>query len=269
MNNVLSYVYIGIQTDEMYDGIKMIDTPYKEDCNLYFGPYTSRSTVEKAVEGIKQHYKISCNTSYKNSRECFNHSLGLCIGMCLENDAAKHYYNIMNKIIGLLRGTDPSILEDMKQSMIDASEKFDFEVAAKYRDSISAINYLINAEKIIRFTEENKNIVSMEYLNDHMIKLFLIKGNMVLFSEKYNLKPNNTEQVCATIKANIVTYLTSKVFNSPIEVDKDQMDEAHIIYSYLKNNTANYIIVPEKWLNSKGHGNIDVALNELTSKFPQ
>jgi excinuclease ABC subunit C len=263
MKSPLSYTYVKIQIDDRYSNIEITSIFDENDCNLYFGPYTNKSTVERAIRGIKEYYKILCSNPSKKNTACLNYSLGLCIGMCLGGPAAEQYHNIVGKIAALLNGTDMSILKEMEEKMLSASEKFDFETAAKYRDYIDAVNTLIHKGEVIDFTEESKNIVMIEKLNDRIIKLFLVKRNKVLFSEKYKLQCTDINQLNAVIKSNILTHFNTTTFNLPIEVRKDEIDEAQIIYSYLKSSNCNYIIIPKEWLDSEYNANIDEALNKL------
>jgi len=64
------------------------------------------------------------------------------------------------------------LLKEIEEKMLMASEQFDFETATKYRDYIASVTYLTNNRKTIKFAEENKNIVMIESLNEHLIKSF-------------------------------------------------------------------------------------------------
>ncbi len=266
MKNPLSYTYIVIQMEGGFRNIKITHSLIENDCHLYFGPYPNKNTVERAIQGIKDGFQIICSNPSSKHTACLNYSLGLCMGMCLGGEAVEKYNHIMNKIIALLNGSDMSILEDLKQRMLDASEKFDFETAAKYRDYIEAINFLIKKEKVIEFTEENHNIAMIERLSDYTIKLFLLKGNKILFTEKYVLDNIDMEQSRAKIKKKIFSYFMTKATNVPMEVSRYEIDEAQIIYSYLKGSSCRYINIPEKWLDTENHANLDEALNKLLSQ---
>ncbi|QGU94049.1 DNA helicase UvrC [Clostridium bovifaecis] len=263
MKNPLSYTYVEIHTDKIFPTIWITNTLNHNNKSLYFGPFTSRSTVEKAIEGIKEFYKIICSNPSKKNTSCLNYSLGKCLGMCLGGSAAEQYNSIINKIIGLFDNTDSNIIEEIEEKMLHASENFDFETAAKYRDIIDTIKILINKEKIIDFTEENKNIAVIEKLNDYTFKLFLIKRNKVLFSEKYNIESVDIGQLTRMIESNILTYYQDEVLPPHKEVTKDEIDEAEIIYSYLKSSKCRYIIVPEEWLFPKNNFCINETLSKL------
>lgn len=267
MKNPLSYTYIRINLHEYYPGIQVVSEYVQDDDSLYFGPYTSKNTVERAVQGIKECCRILCSNSLRTSTACLNYSLGLCIGMCLGDSSKKEYDIIIDKIIKLLNGSDKSILEEMEEKMNTASEKFDFETAAKYRDYISAVNYLLSSKKVISFAEENKNIAMLEYIDDSCFKFFLIKGKEVLFKEKYNINDIDLEQFKAKIQDMIICLFKDEAAVTSLErVSKYEIDEAQIVYSYLKNSKCKYAIIPDKWLDNNNMINLKEEIDKLFSK---
>lgn len=267
MKNPSSYAYIGILGDEGFRRIEITTSPIENKDNLYFGPYTSRKTAERAIQGIKECYKIMCSNAASKNTPCLNHSLGLCIGICMGGSALEAYQLILKRFIGLLSGTDVSILEDLQQKMLDASTKFEFEAAAKYRDSIDAILGLLHKEKVIEFTVENKNLAVIESLNAFTIKLFLIQNNRILFDERYDLKRSSMEQVRIKIKSRILDYLSPKTPHSSMEVSQFDIDEAQIIYRFLSLSSTRYLIVSEEWLESDSTNQLDEALHALVESL--
>lgn len=249
MKSPRSYTYITVALTGELRGIEITGSRAEQDGRLCFGPYTSsRSTVERAVQGLKDCLKINCSRPSATKSPCLNHSLGLCIGMCLGGDAMERYNQILNRIMAMLAGADTGILEELKQRMLEASERYDFEAAAKYRDTVDAVNALVNKEKVIEFAEGNRNIAVIEELEDHVAKLFLIKGSSVLFSETYIAEDTSMDQLRQEIRFHIVDRFALNVDPLPVEIGKHEIDEAQIIYSYLTGSSCRYIIIPEEWL---------------------
>jgi excinuclease ABC subunit C len=259
MKNPLSYAYIKIKINEKYPSIDFCNERVESDGNLYFGPYTNKNTVERAVQGIKENCKLLCSSTSRSNSSCLNYSLGLCIGLCMRNVAKEQYDSIIDSIINLLNGTDRRILDEMERKMKLAAEKLDFETAVKYRDYISAVSYLLSREKVIEFTEENKNIVFLETLQDKNVKFFFIKGNKVLFNNMYKLDGLDAKQ----LKTAILISFKNKELSSDLKVDRNGIDEAQIIYSYLKNSNCKYVILPDKWLNKDNSIALEKALAKL------
>jgi excinuclease ABC subunit C len=260
-----SYSYIKISITEKYPDIEIKSESSKSDGNLYFGPYTNRNTVERGLQGIKECCKILCTSSSQKTSPCLNYSLGLCIGVCLDDAPREQYLTIFDKILQLLRGTDRSIIEAMEYNMNSASEKLDFESAAKYRDYLRAVNSLIGKVKVVEYTKKNRNIVVLENLSNDCIKLFLIKGNRVLLSEKYFLKDFDFEKLKLILKTNILTYFINTAKKDSIEIVREEIDESQIIYSYLNSKSSNcrHVIISEKWLNPSNSAKIDNAIDKL------
>lgn len=250
--------------DEKYPDIEICSEANSSEGNLYFGPYTSKNTVEKGICAIKDHSKILCNNSSRKALGCLKYSMNMCIGMCTTNPSKEAYFALIEKVIKLLRGIDFSILQEMEQEMNNASLNLNFECAAKYRDYIKAVNYLISTAKILDFTEANKNIAVVEYLNNEEIKFFLIRYNTILFSECYKLSNVSIDEVKDTFKRNIIVHF-SEVLKSSVNVNKDEIDEAHIIYNYLnsKESGCKYIAILGQWIKDKDRGQLDRAVDEL------
>lgn len=263
MKNPQSYAYIAIRTDGEIRQIDVTHDPAENGDCLYFGPYPGKSTVERAVQGMKECFHIVCSSPSVKGTACLNYSLGLCIGVCLGGEAVDRYNEILDQIIALLHGSDRRLLEEIEQRMLAASEKYEFETAAKYRDYMETVTFLLNREKVIEFTEENQNIAVVEYLDGRTVKLLLIKGNTLLLAEKYVIEQPGIEPLCVKMKSMIRDCFKSSRHPKSIEVSRHEIDEAQIIYSYLQSSSCSYFIVPEQWLESEKQTEIDEALRRL------
>ncbi|EKQ56525.1 MULTISPECIES: GIY-YIG nuclease family protein [unclassified Clostridium] len=264
MKSPKSYTYIKVNLNISYPSIEISNAVDKNDANLYFGPYTQKNTVQRALDGIKESCKILCNSNFQKTSSCLNYSLGLCIGMCFDISGREQYLAIFDKIIKLLNGTDKSILDEIEYKMVISSQNFDFENAAKYRDYLKAVNYLLDKNNVVKFTKENKNIILIEYLDKDAFKVFLIKGYKILFKEKYSLNNLSISEVKGILK-NKVTLCFDNTINYSIDIGNEEIDESQIIYAYLNNksNNCKYIIIPDQCVNSLNNTNIDNILNEL------
>jgi excinuclease ABC subunit C len=249
MKSSLSYTYIVIHLDEKLHKMELTNDSIKKKGKHYFGPFISKHSVEKALLAIKETYKILCSNPTKKNSACLNYSLNLCIGTCIGGSATEKHNKVITKIIDLLLGNDTSLFEEMKHKMNAAAEIYDFEAAAKFKDQMDAISFLIKKEKVIEFIEENKNIVMIEFLSETICKLFVIKRNKILYREKIAVDFVQLEQISSTVKI----YLENATTQDHTEVSKDELDESQIIYSYLTNKQCRYVVIPENGINSNDH----------------
>lgn len=263
MKNPQNYSYIVVKMDERHPSLEVTNVYIENDGNLYFGPFISKFAVEKAVQGIKEFFKISCSSRSSGGSPCLNHSLGLCIGLCIGKVSREKYDQILNRIIALIKGNDLSPFAEMEEKMAVAAEQLDFELAAKYKGYIEAISFLHYKEGVIDFAEANQNIATIEFLDDGTFKLFLVKGNRVLFSEKYLLEGTDVD---ATVKSNILTFFKGARDETPLIVHKEDLDEAQIIYSYLTGNHGRYVLIPDAWLTAQDHTLMEETILKLLTK---
>lgn len=262
MKSPQSYTYVVIDKGRKYPDIEITHHRVEQDGRLYFGPFPSKARVETAIIGIKEAYKILCSNPKRQNSLCLNHSIGLCIGMCGGGSALQEYHDILTDIIALLNGENSKVLDDMKLKMTESAIDFDFETAARYRDRIDAIQFLLRKEKIIEFTEENNNIVVLENLAEDTFKLFLIKRNEILFSKIVTID---------NLDVNHLSSLITKTFNVTAvaagrNLKRDEIDEAQIIYNYLKSSHCRYKTIPDKWIRNHLDKNIEKAVTKLIYK---
>jgi excinuclease ABC subunit C len=252
MKNTKAYCYIKINIMDKYPDIETCKKNDKTDGNIYFGPYTSSNTVNRAIDGIKENCKILCSSNLsKKPSACLNYYLKNCIGMCTADNLTDQYSAIITRIIALLKGEDNSILEEIIIKMNNASEKFDFENATKYRDYISAIKYVLNSAKSVKFSKENENIAVIEPITGNFIKFILLKGNNIIFRNKYDLNNASLEDLKDELKKEILFNFNNN--REKTEIGIDEIDEMNIIFSYLKNeiNNCKYEIISNETLNNE------------------
>jgi excinuclease ABC subunit C len=54
---------------------------------------------------------------------------------------------------------------------------------------------------------------------------------------------------------------------TPAAISRHEIDEAQIIYSYLKSSSCSYIIIQEDWLSAGQRSSMDLSVNELLQIF--
>lgn len=266
MKSPQSYSYIEIKLDDDLRKIGTTNCPIENGNQLYFGPYSSKNTVERALQDIKDCYQINCTNPSNSKSACLNYSLGLCIGMCKRGPAVLQYNHIIDKIIDLLSGSDNWILEDLTNKMEAASSSFEFEKAVKLRDTIQTIHYLLKREKVIEFTQANQTIIVLEPLKEALHKLFLIKRNKVMLTETIQLDEQLHNTILNWVKAVMIPYFQSNPANQSKKLNQDEIDEAQIIYSYLSGSNCRYEIIPDTFFRDDNQNKLSELIDQLTTK---
>ena len=247
MKNPRTYCYVVIRSKNNNPVIEIVDVLTDED-DFFFGPFHSRKRVEDSIFALKELYKINCTDPFNiEKRPCLNYSLGTCIGVCSHDDDIRIKYNeVIDDIVTFLKGESHTVIDELKLKMDEASERFAFEVAAKYHDKIKLIKFLQRNEQVVDFTIKSHNFVVVEELNETTIKLFLIKGNQLLYKEKYTKKLFKKD--IAKIVSFIIDLFKKENVGNKTSIEKEEIDEAQIIYRYLNSSQCEYFTVTEDWL---------------------
>lgn len=113
------------------------------------------------------------------------------------------------------------------------------------------MNYLITQNKVAEYTKENRNIILAEALAKDVVKVFLVEGNKVMYSQIYRLKDYTIEQLISELKGHILSYFSKEIQDLNI-IDPEDIDEAHIIYSYLKkeNKQCKHLVISDNFFNN-------------------
>ena len=267
MKNPRSYCYIGLKLSDTYPYVHLSREYIRGEGDIYFGPFTNKRKVKKAIFAIKYYLKILCTSNSNKGMSCLNHSLGLCSGMCLDDYLEDGSKDILSGIVDIIEGKNKNIINDFQAQMKTYSSNLDFENAIKFRDYVSAVSYVISKNRVIAFIKENKNFIVIEPLNDEEFKIFLIKGNKVLFDKKYSGDNHNLIDFKSILKENIL-YVFNKFKNLSIDVNRENIDKSQIIYTYLRDKDKTLIstVILDSWTDDINNLDFDKEMGKVLSK---
>ncbi|BCM82321.1 UvrABC system protein C [Methylobacterium indicum] len=108
----------------------------------YYGPFASVWAVNRTVNALQRAFLLrSCSDSYfeNRSRPCLLYQIKRCSGPCTNEISVEDYAGLAAEARGFLSGKSNAIKERMAAEMQAASDAWEFEKAARYRDRIAAL----------------------------------------------------------------------------------------------------------------------------------
>ncbi len=259
MKNNKGYQYIRVSVSDAYPKIIIVPQP-KKDKELYFGPFTSKSSIENALQFFKDHYPIrKCNGAMKkNVSGCLNYHLENCLGPCTGNDVQVEYRNQIQNIIQLIKGKDNSSIKQLKAKMAAAAENLEFERAVQYREQLKGIRHILGKQRVIKISGYGRNVLAAEKFGENKMKLFFIKGNKLLHSEVMDMSFFKGEIPEEKLKGFITQFFKPVKRDAGYIFSQGEIDEAQIIYSYLrnKNNGIWSVNIPASRIDSYNYKNL-------------
>jgi excinuclease ABC subunit C len=151
-----------LRDDSQYPALRLdIQNPFprlqvvrkiKKDGAIYFGPYSSANAVRstlKLINRIFQLRKCKGPSLPSRSRPCLNHQLDRCLGACVHEVSPSHYGEIVDQARLFLEGRNQELVKQLKESMVTASERLQFERAARIRDQIKAVEKVMERQDVV------------------------------------------------------------------------------------------------------------------------
>ncbi len=173
------YHYIKI-TNEKWRKIEAVHT--KDDKKAdYLGPYYSFFVARQAVDEAMKIFKLpDCNRSFdKKTKPCLNFHIGNCSAPCNGNISLNEYNECVDSAINFIKkgSSDESDIRKLNEKMEAASERLDFELAARLRDRIRALEKRKNKQKVIIGEKKRQDVFSS------MLSKELACINLLIFRE--------------------------------------------------------------------------------------
>ena len=157
------YPYLRLDMKEIYPVITLAPKLQRDGAD-YFGPFGTRHTSVKLLEAIREVLKLpDCSRQFPRDvgkeRPCLNYHMNRCEGWCQEARSCTEYRERMLQARELLRGNYREVAAGIKEKMLAAAENLDFEIAARLRDRLTAVEALGKKQLVTAGTLADTDVV--------------------------------------------------------------------------------------------------------------
>lgn len=131
------YPFLRIDPNEAFPRLKLTRIRKKDSC-LYFGPFPHGSALKSLMEFLTKRFSLrSCKTDDpgpEDRKHCLAGTVRDCCRPCTGETSPEEYRKRLDQVISILNGNIREFSDELKQEMMKATEKRQFEKAAKLRD---------------------------------------------------------------------------------------------------------------------------------------
>jgi excinuclease ABC subunit C len=146
-----TYPYVKLTTGEPWPRVEYTRR-VREDGHSYFGPFMGQYMARRLMDLARTHFQVrTCQIEIDGSlaRPCLYFHMKACLGPCVSGLTTEEAYaDAVEELRLFLSGRHRELMPRLESSMWSASEREDFELAARYRD-LSAI---------VRRLDERQNV---------------------------------------------------------------------------------------------------------------
>jgi len=185
-----NYPLLRIDMNETYPAIQRV-RKIKNDKAHYFGPYSSSNSVNKTLKQIQKIFKLRrCkNTQFKNrSRPCLNFQIKACLGLCCNDVSVVKYKRQVQDAILFLKGRSHKIVKKLKVEMMGHASSREYEKAAEIRDTIFAIENILEKQVVVSPDMIDRDIVAFAADKGRaVITVMIVRSGFLIDTAHYPL----------------------------------------------------------------------------------
>lgn len=175
-----NYPYIKVTVQDIWPRVMMTRRKLK-DGSRYFGPYSSVAAMWATLKLLGDLFPLRrCKSVKARQRPCLNGQMGNCLAPCLEGCDHKKYQQAVANVVMVLEGKDQELAQDLRQKMLAAAEKQEFEEAALYRDQLTALGKTLEKQVMVASHKHEFDVFGAERQAGSMaISVITVRGGRV------------------------------------------------------------------------------------------
>lgn len=245
-----TYPYIMVTTSEEYP--RIVKTRIiKKDGNRYFGPYSDAGAVNRIVELFSSIYKLkrcAAQVFPEGFRPCLNYFIKECRGICAGGVDREEYAKDIEEMIQFLSGKDKPLIKSLETKMNEASDKLDYENAAKYRDYIADIRSLAETQRVTMINDKDLDIIlPVKDADNSFIVLFPVRGGKLSGRETFQIQSGEGDTRKEMVSEFIKQYYSQWAVVPPEILVEEEPQDRELLEEFLgREGHKVSIFVPQK-----------------------
>ncbi|HBY73602.1 MAG TPA: excinuclease ABC subunit C [Candidatus Kerfeldbacteria bacterium] len=143
-----SFLYIHI-TDETFPRVLAVRRPDLDQGGIFYGPYPYARSLRDVLRLVHTVFQFRTCASLPK-KACLEYYIGNCQAPCIGNISQTDYRQQIDQIIAFFEGKNKNIASELEGQMQQAAAQQKFELAARLRNQITALDRLQSLRKTPR-----------------------------------------------------------------------------------------------------------------------
>lgn len=200
-----------------------------QDKALYFGPYLSARSATYALEFLRRLYGIHISPRplrATRDRACLSCQLGSFSCPLAGEVDEETYRQRVTSALDFLRGKRRSVISDLRHAMEQAAEHQQFELAAKLRDRVQAVEHVLTRQAVVSTTQDDYDVIHA-YKTQHsaVVATLRIQEGRITGQKTFRFDFRGDETVAEIVRNFLISiYLHYSDIPSLIVVDQELED---------------------------------------------
>jgi len=152
----------------------------------YFGPYTNAWAIRETLDTLLKVYPVrSCSAgvyqrAVSANRACLLADIGKCAAPCVDRVSSQEHVGIAKDLVDFMAGGDTKHLESLRKRMYQASEDQHYELAAKLRDDVEALETVLEKSTVVFNDQTDADLFAIS--EDELaaaVQQFIVRGGRI------------------------------------------------------------------------------------------
>jgi excinuclease ABC subunit C len=181
-----SYPYLAVTLSDEWPRA-MVRRGAKDKGTRYFGPYAHAWAIRDTLDQLLRTFPIrTCseakfNRHHRLGRPCLLYDIEKCSGPCVDAVQKPVYDQLVVELCDFLDGDTDPIVKRLEREMFDASDRLEFEKAARIRDRLGAVRRAIERQQMV--TERPEDLDVLGVVEDELeaaVQVFYVRRGRVV-----------------------------------------------------------------------------------------
>ena len=123
----------------------------QDKANRYFGPFPSSWAARETIGHLQKIFRLrTCDDTVfsHRSRPCLLAQIRRCSAPCVGLVGEEDYRRDVEHAAAFLEGREEDVIDDLNRKMQDASDRLDYESAARFRDEIRMLQRILSGQAV-------------------------------------------------------------------------------------------------------------------------
>ena len=186
-----SYPYVKVTTQEPYPRV-FITRRVLKDGARYFGPYTNVTAVHESLKLLKRLFPLR-TCKHLEDRPCLEYHIKRCLAPCAAKISEEDYGVMVRAVLLFLEGRTEDVERELTSRMEAAAEAYHFELAARLRDQLRAVQKVAEKQNIVTGAGDQDALGLARSELGVCVQVFFIRDGKMLGREHFLLQGSEEE----------------------------------------------------------------------------
>jgi len=181
-----SYPFLAVTLSEEWPRA-MVRRGTKDRGTRYFGPYAHAWAIRDTLDQLLRTFPVrTCSDNKFNrhqrlGRACLLYDIEKCSGPCVGAVEPSAYDHLVTELCDFLDGDTDPIVRRLETEMLQASDRLEFERAARMRDRLGAVRRAIERQQMVTERPEDLDVLGMaEDELEAAVQVFYVRRGRVV-----------------------------------------------------------------------------------------